>query len=44
MPQAQKSFWEQTMELLGDAGQMEPHFDPFGDCGNLDTILVHGLQ
>jgi hypothetical protein len=44
MPQAQKSFLEQTMELRGDAGQMEAHFGPFGDYANLDTILVHGLR
>jgi hypothetical protein len=37
MPQAQKSFWAQMMELHGDAVQMEDHFDPFGDCANLDT-------
>jgi hypothetical protein len=37
IPLAQKSFWAQTMELLSDAGKMEAHFGPFGDCANLDT-------
>jgi hypothetical protein len=25
------------MKLLGVMGHVEPHFDPFGDSGNLDT-------
>ena len=28
---AQKSFWTHPMELLGDVGHVESHFDPFGD-------------
>ena len=31
IPQAQKSFWMHLMELLGDVGHVESHFDPFGD-------------
>jgi hypothetical protein len=36
MPKAQKSFWAQTMELLGDMGQMEARFGLFGDCAILN--------
>jgi hypothetical protein len=32
------------MELLGDVGQVEARFRPFGDCVNLDTRYVHGLR
>jgi hypothetical protein len=32
------------MELLGDVGQVEARFGPFGDIVNLDTRLVHGLR
>jgi hypothetical protein len=32
------------MDLLGDVGQMEAHFGPFGDSVNLDARLVHGLR
>jgi hypothetical protein len=31
------------MELLGDVGQVEACFGPFGDSVNLGTRLVHGL-
>jgi hypothetical protein len=31
------------MELLGDLGQMEARFSPFGDSLNLSTRLVHRL-
>jgi hypothetical protein len=31
------------MELLGDLGQVEAHFSPFGDSLNLWTRLVHRL-
>jgi hypothetical protein len=31
------------MVLLGDIGQQEARFGPFGDSVNLDTRLVHGL-
>jgi hypothetical protein len=37
LPQAQKSFWAQMMELLVDVIQMEVHFGFFGDSANLDT-------
>jgi hypothetical protein len=33
----QESFWAQTMELLGDAGQMVACFGLLGDCVNFDT-------
>jgi hypothetical protein len=26
-----ESFWTHPMELLGDVGHVESHFDPFGD-------------
>jgi hypothetical protein len=29
--QAQKSFWMHSMELLGDVGDVESRFGPFGD-------------
>jgi hypothetical protein len=32
------------MELLGDVGQMEDHFGPFGDSVNLNARWVHGLK
>jgi hypothetical protein len=32
------------MELLGNMGQMEASFCPFGDCVNLDVSLVHDLR
>ena len=31
------------MELLGNVGDVEPCFDPFGDSVNLDKRLVHSL-
>jgi hypothetical protein len=31
------------MELLGDVGQMEARFGPFGDRVNLDARWLHGL-
>ena len=31
VPWAYKSFWMHPMERLGDMGQVEPRFDPFGD-------------
>jgi hypothetical protein len=32
------------MKLLGDVGNVESHFDPFGDSANLDARQVHGLR
>jgi hypothetical protein len=32
------------MVLLGDVGQVDAHFGPFGDSGNLHARLVHGLR
>jgi hypothetical protein len=32
------------MDLLGDMGQMEAHFSPFGDSVDLDARLVHSLS
>jgi hypothetical protein len=37
IPQAQKSIWTHTMELLGDVGHVEARFGPSGDSVNLDT-------
>jgi hypothetical protein len=31
---AWESFWPHLMDLLGDMGQMEAHFGPFGDSVN----------
>jgi hypothetical protein len=31
------------MVLLGDVGQIQPCFGPFGDSVNLDARWVHGL-
>ena len=31
-------------ELLGDVGQVEACFSPFGDRVNLDARLMHGLH
>jgi hypothetical protein len=31
------------MVLLGDIGQVEARFGPFGDSINLDARWVHGL-
>jgi hypothetical protein len=31
------------MELLGDVGQVEPHFGLFGDSVSVSVILEHGL-
>jgi hypothetical protein len=32
------------MELLGDMGQVEARFSPFGDSVNLGPRQVHGLR
>jgi hypothetical protein len=37
VPQAQKSFWMHTMELLGDVCHVESYFIPFRDTDNLDA-------
>jgi hypothetical protein len=34
---ARKSFWPHPRDLLGDMGQIEAHFGPFGDSVNLDA-------
>jgi hypothetical protein len=31
------------MELIGDVGEVEAHFGPFGGAVNLGVRLVHGL-
>jgi hypothetical protein len=31
------------IELLGDVGHVESHFDPFGDDVSVGARLVHGL-
>jgi hypothetical protein len=41
---ASNSFWVYPMELLGNMGQLEARFGPFGDCVNLDSRLVHDLR
>ena len=37
VPQAQKLFWRQLIELLGDVGHVQSHFGPFGDSVSFDT-------
>jgi hypothetical protein len=37
VPWAWKSFWAHLMELLGNVGEMEARFGPFGGSINLDT-------
>ena len=32
------------MELLGDVGQVESHFSPFGDSVSVSVRQVHGLH
>jgi hypothetical protein len=32
------------MVLLGEVGQVEPCFSPFGDSINLEARQVHGLR
>ena len=41
---SQKSFWMHPMELLGNVGHVEPHFDPFGDSFSVGARQVHGLH
>jgi hypothetical protein len=36
VPQAQKSFWMHTVELLCDVGHVESLFGPYGDSVTLD--------
>jgi hypothetical protein len=33
----EKSFWTHMTELLGDVGQVESRFSPFGGSATLDT-------
>jgi hypothetical protein len=35
IPWARKSFWTHPMVVLGDVGQVEAYFGPFGDSVNL---------
>jgi hypothetical protein len=44
VPQAQKLFWMCPMELLGDVGNVESHFGPFGGSVSVGARLVHGLR
>jgi hypothetical protein len=36
VPKARKSFWTHPIELLGDMGNVESHFCPFG--GNVNLV------
>jgi hypothetical protein len=38
-----EEFWAHPMEYLGDVGQLEAHFGPFGESVNLDARYVHSL-
>jgi hypothetical protein len=44
VPQAQKSFCMQPMELLGDVGLVESRFGSFRDSASVDAREVHGLR
>jgi hypothetical protein len=44
VPQAWKSFHAHPMEALGDVGQVEGHFGPFGDSINLEARYMHVLR
>jgi hypothetical protein len=35
--QAQKTFWTDPIEHLGDVGHVESHFDPFRDNVSIDA-------
>jgi hypothetical protein len=37
IPQAQKSFWTNPLELLGDVGHVESRFSPFRDSVSFDA-------
>jgi hypothetical protein len=37
VPRAWKSFWALPMVLLGDIGEVESRFSPFGDIINLEA-------
>jgi hypothetical protein len=37
VPREWKSFWAYPMVLLGDVGQVEAYFGPFGDGVNLSA-------
>jgi hypothetical protein len=39
-----KSFWTNSIRLLGDEAQVEAQFGPFGDSASLDARLVLGLH
>jgi hypothetical protein len=39
-----KLYWTHPMELLGDIGHVECHFNPFGDSVRVSARLGHGLQ
>jgi hypothetical protein len=41
---AQKLFWMQPMELLGDMGHVESCFGPIGDRVSIGAREVHGLR
>jgi hypothetical protein len=34
---SENSYWTHMMELLGDMGHVESHFDPFGGSVTLDV-------
>jgi hypothetical protein len=37
IPRAKNLFWQHSMDLRGDLGQMEARFGPFGYSVNLDA-------
>jgi hypothetical protein len=43
VPQAQKSFWTQPKQLLGDVGHVESHFGPFGDVVRCTVYAKHTI-
>jgi hypothetical protein len=41
---AQKSFWTHPMERLGDVGNVESHFGPFGGSVSVSARYIHSLH
>jgi hypothetical protein len=44
VPQAWKTFQAHPVIFLGDVGQVEACFGPFGDSINVEARYVHGLR
>jgi hypothetical protein len=42
--QAQKSFWTQPMDLLGDIGRVESCFNPLGDIVRVSARFAQNID